>query len=311
MDLVYTYVLLTISSLFLFTHLIFVPVFSMVLGLQKFGMKDNKKFRYRDFIIPICFGLLLLGLIWVPINTLSNNAEFAWGTGSFYHSLENIIRDSFYNNYFLGKYTFRILVPSVIIVCAIVAFNVLFRQKSDRLKIIIFLFIIFILGLFGAHLLIGFQFPINRKGLIYLPFLCFIIPGIFEGKKHLVIKQCLGLLLILSTLSLFFYNYNLKKVHEWYYDYNTKEFTNAIIADAANTPATLATHWLFHWTAKYYLQTTNKKHQISLIPYSKNLDTLQIYDYYLVEEKHLNSMDSAYRPLTDYDNYKNVVITSR
>jgi hypothetical protein len=116
--------------------------------------------------------------------------------------------------------------------------------------------------------------------------------------------------MLIFPVWLFVRNFDIQKTHEWYYDYKTKNFINIVIDDAAGTKASLATHWLFHWSTTYYLKTT-ENHQINQSSYSKEIDTLHLFDYYLVEKKDVERLMDKYTPFSEPDRYGHVVLKKR
>jgi hypothetical protein len=305
-DLIFLYVCLIIGSLFLFTHLIFIPIFTLILWWHLFR---KKIFSWISVVIPLISSIILTVLTYIPMTTLKRNSEFGWGLNSLWKSLREIVNDSFYGAPILGPRTYGILTLLVLIGILIAVIKSCRESKGALIIPIIQSFLLTLLILVIAHTLLGIQYPSDRKGLIYLPFLCLIIPFVFDVENS-IINMYSGFLILMFPIWLFIRNFDIQKTHEWYYDYKTKDFITEIIEDTGGNKASLATHWIFHWTTTYYLKTS-ENHQISQGSYSKEIDTLNQFDYYLVEKKDVKRLMDKYVPFSEPDQYGHVVLKKK
>src|SRR5690606_35616548 len=165
---------LFLASLSLLTFLILIPVCTLALWVILW-MKNKKV--YKDgfiILIPVLTFLGGLFLTWIPVNALSKNHEFEWGTPTLSESLESLIGACRMGMDYLGASTSGILLYALYLFLLLVFIKCIGQIVRKKYSPLLFFFIIFIgliAGLLLANSLGGVKFPSTRKALIYLPIL--------------------------------------------------------------------------------------------------------------------------------------------
>ncbi len=316
LHLVLAYLGLGFASLSLFTNLLFIPACTAALWLIYFLDRE----RYKDsvleiFATPIVASVAIAILVYVPIYALSSLDEFKWGAKSLFKTNINLTKDSLYGKAYLGGDTADIL--SVLLAATVMlgAFFSIFYEKLrssyENHRSYFFVSVSFLMLIFGmicAYFILGSKYPDGRKSTMLIPIMALVIAYFFDSIswKHM---KYITWVVSLALVYHFFASFKMGQVKEWWYDRNTKDFVEIIKADAQGAEAKVATHWLFHPTLKYYINT-NQYENLVLQRYSKKLLSEEVYDYFIATGSDWKQLEDKYTKLHT-DNHGMLVLKKK
>src|SRR5690606_24825332 len=119
-------------------------------------------------------------------------------------------------------------------------------------------FILFLISMELSNLLLGAKYPVERKCVVYFPFLALILSLYVDGFMAESFKKWTGILLGILLTFHFMKSTKDGSVWEWWYDANTKKITTILKANEGENAVSVGTHWMFHPTLKYYNHFTYK-----------------------------------------------------
>lgn len=286
--LVFLFAALTLAALSLFTHLIFFPLYTiLVYCFLIWSYKRNAiPFQVSEIIIPLSFLILISLIVYVPVTTLSSNAEFLWGTPMLEESFKGLIKDSLQARAYLGSETDGII--GVILALSIIA-GVLQRlkllQKNDTATAFhLGIFLVFILMIFGivfSKWIFGTLYPVDRKSTLYLPLIFLLVPYSIEFFKNNKVTTLIGAGFLILSLIHFQDKLEIDRTREWYYDYQTREYIELIASEIKDKDVDVGMNWTFYWSATYYRITESYVH-LNLIRYPDKPDILPNHDFLII-----------------------------
>ena len=269
-QLVLAFFFLLLATLSLLSNLILLPVYTLALWIVY--RKELKK-TLELIYVPIFFTTLTFIIVYRPLYFLSQNAELKFGVQSISESFMGIVGGTIRYSKYLGENTFDIFM-SLFILALLIALHFALSKKK-----ILFYAISFITLIISLHLtlyILEFYLPSNRKSTLYVPTLAFIFSLLFSDIKIPKLVQIVSSALVIFCIINFFVVLNFKDTIEWYYDGGTKKRVHTVAKSSKDT-IVLQTHWLFHPTSSYYVQTKKWQH-IKILPYTKEFDLSQMPD---------------------------------
>ena len=291
---------LTLGTLSLFSSLIFIP--AMMGGLVFILiMRNRNKLTLKIFISPILvisfFTLLNLILTYIPLKTLSGNAEFKWGSSSILDGFQSLVFHAAYGQPYRFNEHFTVGVFTVILLFFSyrVLKDTLFisaSKKSTMVQLAVSTFILLIVGMFIARHTIGTYYPVERKTIVFIPFIGLMLVGgidvVKSNYKNIIAFIISCVFIVHLVLSL-----DLTQVREWWYDRDTKDFYELIVKDKGSADVIIGCDWMFHPTLSFYGKI-NPDDGVSVMHYKKQIDTLKQYDYYMVFDRQVPELKSRY-----------------
>ena len=298
--LIFLFASLTLAALSLFTHLIFFPVYTLViLGFISWSYrKRDSPFKSIDIVIPLAFTLLISLLVYVPFTSLSSNAEFLWGTSMLEESFKGLIKDSLQARMYFGSETYGIL-GVVLGLCIVLGVG--FSNKSSMRNEIknnfhlslFFAFILMTVGMVFSKWILGTLYPVERKSTMYLPLIFLLLPYSIDFIKNQRITLLIGGTIFLFSLLHFTDKLEFERTREWYYDYQTKDFISIITSETQDKKAEVGMNWSFFWSAEYYLKTGHHNN-IQSFQYPDNPQEVPIHDFMIIHHKEIPRYENDY-----------------
>ncbi|HOY13091.1 MAG TPA: hypothetical protein PLY70_08125 [Saprospiraceae bacterium] len=274
---------LLLSTMSIFSNIIFFFVFSGALGII---LLRSKKLTKSFFIILLGVFVLMVILTYIPLQTLSKAEEFKWGTNTLMESFQSYFTSFVHHQKYLFSPDVLIGIFMTIILMAVVSSFMHFFQNSNTLKEQFFIFIglsftIFMFGMIFAKIVLKANYPIDRKCLIYLPFIGLLITLYADLYLNKSLKIILGILIGGFLIVHSYHSINKNSTWEWWYDTYTKELVAELENRTSDAPLKVNSHWMFHPTLDFYNHFFYKD-KLILSPYSKDLTVDESIDYYII-----------------------------
>ena len=308
-ELLLTFLSLMLSALSVFTMLIFLPIFWFLLFLAPLLARDNR-FSFighiKQQIVPLAICLLTAIMVYTPLSALVDEREFRWGASNLYDSYHRFISDSLYGDKLLGESTYEIffLLAATAIVVSMGFAVVKYKNRREDTNfnphfLAISIFIILNAGLVVQHYLLGSQYPVERKSVLYLPVLALCTYFmIISLPKYL--RFFLASLVIVFSVYHMIRHTNLDMCREWYYDKYTRDMMDLIDErKPLNGKMDLAVSWHFYPSVHFYKRTRDIQ-WLEKIRYRKEVDKKKIHDYYYVTPGHARQLAEDYEVDTKF-----------
>lgn len=281
--LIYFVLALLASSLSLFSNVIFYAVLSaaLVVVLWRSG-----RFKVKP-IATLAVGGIGIGLFtFIPLKTLSTANEFLWGADSLHQSFTSLCFQFIHHQKYLSnpEILLGVLGTCMIIALIVILVDFVKYEKKGNARFLSFLalgFVLFILSMWLSNLILGAKYPVERKCIIYFPFIALILSLYVDQFVTTGYRKWLGIILGIFFTFHFLKSTRIDSVWEWWYDAHTKKITALIVEDAGTKPVTVGMHWMFYPTLNHYNYFTLKD-QFQLGDYSKSLILDVPYDYYVL-----------------------------
>lgn len=301
-QLIYASIWLLLSTLALFSNLIFLPVIfgaTFLLLTYKLKWTEGIKPYLKPGLIMLFGTVVTLALSIIPISALSKNEEFKWGAESLLDCFANLVSNSGYGRPYVPKELFVVgFFTALLIACGLLLYKTRMRKaQTHTVASLAGLSLLLLVGLMVcAKALSDTYYPIDRKTILFLPFISILLFGTLDIYKSKVMSY-LGWGSCLIMVYHFAINFNPTSVREWWYDQYTEQFVNRMAIDAKGQAATVGCHWMFHPTTAFY--TTTRYPNIKIMDYNKNIDVSTRYDYFICFKSDLEQLQSNYEFLTD------------
>jgi uncharacterized membrane protein len=289
-----------------YSNFTFIPFFvalisavSVVLLMRKKSfIPKQMKFAWLSLLF---FSILMVVTTYIPVTTLSKNAEFQYGIGSLFDAFqslqhENLFRLEWLGNHSVFYFTAGFLILSLLSIVVALR-NEWLLQKTNKIHFsVALILILMILFLASSHYLLGAQYPDGRKMIVFIPVLCMLIYQLFivaAGRWSLVVSV-ISILLSILFVDHLRYAANFEHTRTWYYDGQTKKFLLDLKADMEKRKAhpSIGIHWVFSPASKYYIQTR----QIQFLKVER-LDEIKMdttFDYYYVDHNDTSKLSRQY-----------------
>jgi len=294
---------LLLSSLAILSNAILIPAFAIsiiLINIYSYGMVRSK----ASITISI-FSLFLSALVlYTPIKALSQNGELAYGNQQLFNSWTTLIQDSLMGKAYVGEHSFSIFAWLIMVVLfgsiiILLRKYILENKRENFSQIPVFFassFLFLVLGLILSHMILGSEYPINRKSIFIVPMVAVLLGSAVDIVSSSIKSTAVGIgILFLSALH-FINTINIDYTREWWYESHTEQYIYTIQQAHQNEEITIGCHWLFHPTLYYYTQTSDWDH-IDLQPYQKDLDTTTYYDYFISTGQEVNQLNEKYKML--------------
>jgi hypothetical protein len=298
---------LLLAALSLFSSLIFIP--ALVTPVILFLLwKYHKNLLTEHLLYPLVvisiFLVLTLSLTFTPLRALSENAEFKWGSSSLLDAFQSLVFHSAYgqpyrlNEHFtVGLFTAILVYISVRVLKKIKSPEDIKKISMSYMSILTFACLIF--GMYLARYAVGTYYPVERKTIIFIPF----IGLVFFGGTDLILKKYKNWVGYISVLILLLHlglSLDMTQVREWWFDRDTKAFYEIIAQDKKDGQVIIGCDWMFHPTLSFYSKI-NAQDSIVIMNYNKGIDTERIYDYYMIFDNQIPLLEKHYIVLYKVD----------
>jgi hypothetical protein len=296
------YLFLGLASLALFTHLIFIPVYTGAIWLYVLKNQRNKSssISRKVWLIPIISAALISMLAYIPVTTLSGNSEFLWGTESLLQSISILIDDSLHARLYFGGHSLKIILGTMalLVISGVMVYKSHKKEKQhspeDKFFAMLLLMVVLtILAMVASKLLLGTLYPINRKSTMYLPLIGLLLPYGLEWVHLRKTTSSISVVITILMTTHFFDKMELDRTREWYYDFQTNQYIKAIGELSQGEQITVGNHWSFHWTSMYYLKKYDLD-EITLTKYQEQPDLINPPDYFIIHHQDLPLFDHQY-----------------
>ncbi|HEY3385218.1 MAG TPA: hypothetical protein VGK46_01835 [Saprospiraceae bacterium] len=259
------------------------------IGLAWLGwMIGHKKFSLigRHGLLWLTTGIVLLGLLYYPIRTLSGSGEFEWGAASITETINDLLRNLLYGAQYFGEGSRAILFWIVIGALVLVLLATLLSKQFNARAQLICLFSLLVFNLVGIVVLeyaTGSQAPIGRKSIYLIPFIFAPLALGLNLIKWGNLTFVFGVVFCGSMFYHTLHTLDLTKCREWYYDAYYPELFSTIFPNASNPDSVqLGSSWIFNPALTYYQKT--KPLPLSGLVYQKTLVIDTTMQYYFVEQ---------------------------
>lgn len=290
-----TYLALLLATLALFTNLILIPAFTAALWLFHILQQRAEKVPIRKavFGIPILFASITLALVYTPMKGLTLFNEFQWGVSSLSESLSSLTNNTFREHKFFGQHSKEIFYYLTLLPL-VGGILLAFRTNAMTFhRFLAFAFFLMLGTLVMSFVLLGSQYPDQRKTLMFIPTIALLICFFVERSPSFKYKTWLTYTLSLFFIYAFLTVMRMDATREWWYDAQTASFIEQINAESKGEKVSLGCHWHFHHTSHYYILTKDYKH-IELAAYSKDLPSTQSYDFFISMKSDFDKLEESY-----------------
>lgn len=271
--------------------------------------KSSFRPNWKHHLIPLLIFILSIVSFGRILLLLKSSGEFEYGASSILFAYREMVRDIIYGWWANDNTRVTIALnvfAVVVIICIINAFICYWKKpglvfnKINLIVNLIFIFMNFIMIV--QHWLLDSNYLINRKALLFYPLIglmfYLLTVSFYERLSTItkVLSGCISLILAVQFFSLA----NFKSCREWWYDVNTKEMVLYVQSQhRENEPSVkLAVNWLFHPSSTFYINQYNMN--IDLMPYNKQIDTVNFYDYYYIQDEDFTLLANHYKKEKEY-----------
>lgn len=291
---------LLISSLAILSTAILIPAFAITIILMSV-FRNGLVLSTKTMIISFLSVSLSALVLYTPIKALSENGEFAYGNQQLFDSWIMLINDSLMGKGYVGEHTFTIVSWIVILILlghiTFLLWTYLRRKDSKHQTLmpvfLSFSFIFLIIGLLLSHLILGSEYPMNRKSIFIIPIVAILLGSAVEMVSTSTKSSATGLAILFLCAVHFINTINIDYTREWWYESHTKHYINIIQQDHQTDKVNVGCHWLFHPTLSYYKITSEMDH-INLQPYQKDLEVTTEYDYFISTGQEVSQLQDKY-----------------
>jgi hypothetical protein len=289
--------ILIIASLSLFSSVIYFPIFFGAILIYKiFYQKEvNKSDILKTGFLLTGLGIFSAIPIYTPLTSLSKNEEFKWGAQTMIECFQSLVMHSSYGRpYMLNELFLTGFFMCILTYCIFKFFTT--KNNNKIYFIAVVGFIIMMILMIVARYSFNSYYPSERKTTMFVPWIGLIFFYMLDNTK-LMKKKMLGVSLFALFIFHFIKSYDNFSVREWWYDTKTKSMITMIAEDIklknlASKSTTLQCNWTFWPALKFYSKT--KYPSIQVGEYSKEIDTLKQYDYFIVYDNEVQSLLNKY-----------------
>ena len=293
-----------------FTMLNFYACMIAVVGLVfLYLFFQNKKTDWLPWRYLLGVGALvsvvLFGLLYMPIISLSSGGEFEYGAKTFWDTFNSNVKSSLYTVKYMHSNHVEILgglfmlMLTVGLVMAVSNFYTNPEKPKNQVAFAVSLLPVLVaLATIVQHYLLGVNYLQGRTALVFVPLttvaLFFFFENILQKKKgwwRCAIPIVVGVFCTVHA----FRSYQLSGTYEWWYDARTKdmvEYMASIVPEGKRVK--LGMHWVFHPTTRFYCETVPYDFTESLIYEKKYRDDV-FYDYYYINPGEENMINPRYK----------------
>lgn len=304
--LIWSYVTAILAVLSNFTFLNYWAALTAVLGigwlLGKGNRKESANLKSPEIWVIGVSALLLGAMLYYPISFLQALGEFEYGVKSLQETYYFLLNDSIQHQGYFGKATLpvfggiglAILLPSI--ATGLSYWNQLTTAWQRYFFGFCLLVLIFFLALITQRYLLGTNYLVNRKAVIFIPLLGIPVTMALQSWSERSHKLFSGFAIVLSLFILLHASrtYNLQQCREWYYDQYTRDmlsYMSGVVEDGHT--AKLGAYWLFSHSSNFYIQTQDLDFVTPII-YEKELRTDRFYEYYYIQAEQADQIHPDY-----------------
>ena len=272
------------------------------------GQGKRFGFLVRQNLFPLLSSLLIAVLLYRPIRFLGAGGEFGYGAPSLLATFQSIVSCSLYEAGYFGGDTvvvFTTLYVGVLLAALTGAFVAAREDFGEtwRLEYLFaaLLFVMMCLVMLGQHWLLGSDFLLDRKALLFVPVSGLLL---FYGMRMLSRyrwSRFVGMALIFMGGWHFFRTANLSYSFEWKYDKDTRDMV--LLLEHSTPPGTekfrLGLNWQFQPTAVFYQQYYNLQSFLPP-PFLSEIEGDGNYRYYYLYEPELPKLKGRYTLVRDF-----------
>lgn len=289
-----------------YSNFTFIPFFVAFLSSIGFILLTRKKsfmpahIKY-GWVSMMFFATLMVVTTYIPVTTLSKNAEFQYGIGSLFDAFQSLQHENLFrlewlggNSLFIFTTGFLILVFTSIVIAIRQEWLFLSKDISHFAAALILVLMISFLVL--SHYILDAQYPDGRKMIGFIPILCVLIYQLFiwAADRWRIAVSMTSILLSILFVDHLRYAANFDHTRTWYFDGQTKKFLLNLKADMEkrNTQSSIGIHWVFSPASKYYIKTR----QISFSK-AERLNEIKAdttFDYYYVDQNDTSKLSQHY-----------------
>ncbi len=307
----YVAIAIALAMAAVFANLTFAPVYvalCLSLIVYTFRVPMTRRRQYAVWFSAAVTCALLVAFFYQPVGILIGLGEFDHGTPSPWLMWQQFVRDSLYGVRYFGALTVAIISIAGAVVMAGAVF-VPWRRRTQHdhpmgvsmHRIVCGIFIGTLALLLLNHIVTGAQFPIGRKSVVvFAPAALLTFLSLTAELRTRKSAPLIFLLVMALAGYHFIRTFDRSVYREWWYDASTKQMLMDLTSDAsANAPVHLATEWIFHHTAEFYVRT--KDMPIRLEPYDKTVEDTKPVEYYYIHPEHLPALMGTFREVRNYD----------
>ncbi len=306
-----------------FTLLNFFIPLMMLLAIESSirSYRADKKILSGDMTILALISSLLGLLIIIPVTKMVTTKQFVyWGSSGFFEdTVKNLISNLRSGVDYFGASGEVIygLVLGFIVFILILGGIFIFRKKDKIIQMYFYslLALIIAYNLAQFHIL-DIPFLNARTALFFIP----IVSIVFSLGSEAIFKysKTAGLCLLLLTNSLvlqhFIRGYNVRVIHEWYYDTNTYEvldyIKNQVVTGQVPKPVKVNCYWIFYPSIKYHIDHGYSEF-IEMAPYNTKIDDDQKSLFYYTESGEKDKLSSRFDVVKDFGDGSRFVMKSK
>lgn len=296
-----------LSILSLFSNIIFFFVFSIAAIVVLY--KENK--ITTQLLVGLAIALAgIVVFTFVPLRALSSANEFLWGAPSLKESFISYFSIFAHHQKYMADPNVPLYAFGLVVFLGVLFSGFQFIKKRNSFKENCFFFIsisfvVFILSMVLSKYIMGSAYPIDRKCIVYIPFIGLIITLFADFLRPLWLKNILSIVIALLLMIHFYKSINVKSTWEWWYDTYTNEIFQEIPTGNAESPY-VGTHWMFFPTLSFYNEKMFDQ-PIKLGAYSKEYILDQPYDYYVIFKGDFDLFKNDYYIVSEKSNSQTLI----
>ncbi|MEM9936846.1 MAG: hypothetical protein AAF824_24675, partial [Bacteroidota bacterium] len=242
-------------------------------------------------------------LLIVPVQTLSQLAEFNFGAPTLHATYRAIILDSLYGQgYFSGSTPdiFAVSCGIIGIISLVVGFSKIKQLGQGHARwyvTVCLLLILLILALLTQFYLLGTQYLVNRKALIIIILLTLPVISLIETLRNWRISIGLGFSLFISLFFFLHFSRTASSdlIREWYYDRYNQQITQLVAAESVGGRETkLGLEWIFIHSFLFYQQTGGLEN-VAPLQFDPAVRSDTLYEYYYIQPSQAHLLHPNYR----------------
>ena len=275
--------------------------------LRRKSLPDKLRWGWVYAILAL---VVMAATVYVPVTTLSTNAEFQYGVGTLFTAFTSLMQENLFRREWIGVHTVPVFTGFFLmlsVASAILGIVSEFRNPGKNLvhTMTSVIFILMVAFMVANHWILGAQYPEGRKMILFVPILSVLIYQLFihfPEKRSLAINVT-AMLFVVLFLDHIRYALNFESTRTWYYDVCTKKFMLDLKEETSGMQEepTIGIHWIFSPASKYYIQTRE-------IPFRDvgRMDQITgkiLFDYYYVDQNDTSKLMNHYHILEDCGPY--------
>lgn len=292
-------------------------ILNLVLIIEKKGKSIGSLIGQliRTNLAPFLITLLLAVLIYKPIEYLSNNNEFKWGSETWAASFQSFVSSLHYtHSYFILHYNDRIFLLKAFLILlpagsCFMLFQRIFRNKWKQVDAFpyysllvscLLLITLVISTVLQRHLLNTFYID-GRKSLLYVPVLLVLFSSVVTWicQYRQSTGKTIWFLAYTTAMMHFVSIFNFYSCLEWWYDASSKMAYQYIVNDNHPQPKTTAVNWLFSQSMGFYNQRMFG-HAIPVLQKTSELKSFDEVNYVYVLGDEIRSVPPQFKPVKRY-----------